>query len=165
MNTRRPSIVLSLRPALAIDHPALIALLDETFRDTWLPHLSPRAAQAWWSENRASRYVAEYGSAFMVAESGGELAGFIHHRGDFIEGLHVGRRFRRQGVGLALLGNAEQAMRELSHLLSRLETDTFNSASRSFYGACGYREADQYPDQEWDSGLTTVLMTKALGKP
>ena len=45
----------------------------------------------------------------------------------------------------------------------RLETDTFNTASRAFYAARGYVEADRYPDEEWDSGLTTILLVKALG--
>ena len=153
---------LTLRPALPADHAALVALLEETFRDTWLPHLTPRAARAWSEQNKAQRYVDEAGAAFLVALGSEGLAGFIHREGNFIHGLHVGGRYRRRGVGVALLGVAEQGMRDDGHRLSRLETDTFNNGSRAFYGACGYREVDQYPDQEWDSGLTTVLMTKPL---
>ena len=46
---------------------------------------------------------------------------------------------------------------------ARLETDTFNLASQAFYRSRGYREAGRYPDQEWNSGLTTILFVKALG--
>ena len=36
------------------------------------------------------------------------------------------------------------------------------SRSRAFYAALGYREIDTYPDQEWESGLTTLLLEKPL---
>uniref|UniRef100_UPI00210759A9 amidase family protein n=1 Tax=Acidovorax sp. ST3 TaxID=2219062 RepID=UPI00210759A9 len=45
---------------------------------------------------------------------------------------------------------------------ARLETDTFNMQSRAFYAKHGYAEVDTYPDEEWDSGFTTVLLVKAL---
>ena len=44
----------------------------------------------------------------------------------------------------------------------RLETDTFNTISRAFYAAHGFCETDQYPDLEWNSDLTTVLLEKSL---
>ena len=44
------------------------------------------------------------------------------------------------------------------HAVARLETDTFNTRSQAFYAARGYREAGRYPDEEWNSGLTTVLL-------
>ena len=43
------------------------------------------------------------------------------------------------------------------------ETDTFNVRSQAFYAARGYQEARRYPDTEWDSGLTTILLVKSLG--
>ena len=152
----------TLRAALPTDAAALTALLHETFRDTWLPQLRQQAAQAWLRERQAERYVAESGAAFVVATIGDALAGFVHRDADFIHALHVSGRLRRHGIGQALLEQAEQAMREEGRTLSRLETDTFNMASRAFYIACGYREVAQYPDEEWDSGFTTVLLTRPL---
>ena len=40
---------------------------------------------------------------------------------------------------------------------------TFNTRSQAFYAARGYHEAGPYPDEEWNSRLTTVLLVKALG--
>ena len=40
--------------------------------------------------------------------------------------------------------------------------DSFNTRSQAFYAARGYREADRYPDLEWNSGLTTLLLVKPL---
>ena len=45
---------------------------------------------------------------------------------------------------------------------ARLETDTFNRRSQAFYAVRGYREAERYPDEEWNSGLTTILLVKPL---
>ena len=45
---------------------------------------------------------------------------------------------------------------------ARLETDTFNARSQAFYAARGYREAARYPDEEWSSGLVTILLVKPL---
>lgn len=157
-------IALALRPAQPPDAAALTALLHETFRDTWLPQLRQQAAQAWLREEQAARYVAESGAAFIVATVDGELAGFVHCDADFIHALHVSSRFRRHGIGKVLLARAERAMLDEGYALSRLETDTFNTVSRAFYIACSYHEVAQYPDEEWDSDLTTVLLTRPLAQ-
>lgn len=151
-----------LRPAEARDIAALTDLLHETFRNTWLPQLSAAAVEAYWTGDHAARYVADTWEEFVVAEVDGRLAGFVHVRDGFIDALHVGGRFRRFGVGRALLRHVEIQTAAEGHAEIRLETDTFNTASRAFYGACGYEEIAEYPDEEWNSGLTTVLLMKRL---
>ena len=69
---------------------------------------------------------------------------------------------QRRGVGAALLALAEAAMRQAGVREARLETDDFNVRSRAFYARNGYQEIDTYPDEEWDSGFTTVLLSKRL---
>jgi hypothetical protein len=54
-------------------------------------------------------------------------------------------------------------MAAAGHASARLETDTFNQRSQAFYAARGYVEAGRYPDEEWSSGLTTLLLVKPLG--
>lgn len=68
------------------------------------------------------------------------------------------------GLGRLLLARAEQEIGEAGLRKVRLETDTFNQQSQAFYRAMGYIELGQYPDEEWDSGLTTVLFEKLLAK-
>lgn len=58
---------------------------------------------------------------------------------------------------------AEAEIRRSGFQCVRLETDTFNTRSRAFYAARGFVETDRYPDLEWSSNLTTVLLEKALG--
>jgi ribosomal protein S18 acetylase RimI-like enzyme len=81
-----------------------------------------------------------------------------------VNALHVHSLAARTGVGAALMDVAEAAIAAAGHPAARLETDTFNARSQAFYAARGYREAGRYPDEEWSSGLTTLLLVKALNQ-
>jgi GNAT superfamily N-acetyltransferase len=157
----KPLIVRPSRPA---DAEALIAILYDTFESTWRPQVTEAAAAAFLAEARPRVYVAERGPEFVVGERDGEVVGFVHSHGDFVHALHVHSRAARTGVGAALMDVAEASIAAAGHAAARLETDTFNARSRAFYAARGYREADRHPDQEWASGLTTLLLVKALGQ-
>ena len=99
---------------------------------------------------------------FHVAERGGEIAGFVDWDGDFVNALHVLARHARTGVGARLMDLAEAEIAKAGFAAARRETDTFNLRSQAFYRARGYVEVERYPDLEWNSGLTTLLLQKAL---
>lgn len=151
-----------IRPAGPEDIEVLKAILRDTFQSTWLPQLTTEAAAAYLSDDRPAAYVGERGRLFVVAETGGEVVGFVDWNGDFVNALHVRASHGRSGVGGRLMDHAEAAMAADGHAQARLETDTFNTRSRAFYAKRGYREADRYPDEEWNSGLTTLLLVKRL---
>ena len=151
-----------LRRARADDAPALRAILHDTFESTWKPAVTLEAAQAFLREDRPSAYVGTRGLMFHVAERGGEIAGFVDWDGDFVNALHVLTRHARTGVGARLMDLAEAEIANAGFAAARLETDTFNLRSQAFYRARGYVEARRYPDLEWNSGLTTLLLQKAL---
>lgn len=151
-----------VRRARAADAEALKAILYDTFESTWRPNITPAAALAFVSEARPAAYVAERGLQFRVAERDGEVVGLADWEDDFLNALHVRSDHARTGVGALLLDLAEAEIAGSGFAAIRLETDTFNTASRAFYAARGYQEADRYPDQEWNSGLTTLLLVKAL---
>ena len=153
---------ITIRAAEASDIPALKQVLQETFEGTWLPHISAASAQRYVETDIGGRYVDEHWRAFAVAEIDGAVAGLIHWRGDFIEAVHVGANRQGQGVGRALLSHAEQQIAAAGFDAARLETDTFNLPAQRVYRATGYVEKDRYPDDEWDSGFTTVLYAKRL---
>jgi len=157
------SETIQLRPATLADAPALRAILRDTFESTWRPNITPTAAAAVLSEDRPAAFVAERGLDFWVAERDGEVAGLIYWEGDFVHSLHVLSRHARRGVGARLMDHAEAAMVDAGVAAARLETDTFNTGSQAFYAARGYYEAGRYPDTEWNSGLTTLLLVKPLG--
>ena len=151
-----------LRMARADDAPALRAILYDTFESTWKPELTPQAAQAFLREDRPSAYVSTRGQLFHVAERDREIAGFVDWDGDFVNALHVLARHARTGIGARLMDLAEAEIAKAGFLSARLETDTFNNRSQAFYRARGYVEIERYPDLEWNSGLTTLLLVKAL---
>ena len=151
-----------VRRAGPADAAALKAILHDTFESTWRPSISAAAAQAYLAEDRAAAYIAQHGLDFWVAERDGKVVGLAHWQDDFLHALHVRSSHARSGVGARLMDRAEAEIAKSGFTAVRLETDTFNMASQSFYAARGYREADRYPDEEWNSGLTTILFVKAL---
>lgn len=153
-----------LRPATPADGPALQAILRDTFESTWLPNITQAAANAFGAENRPADYVGRRGPEFWLAERDGEVVGFVDWDGDFVNALHVRAAHARSGVGRLLMDKAEQAITADGFPTVRLETDTFNARSQAFYAARGYHEAARYPDEEWNSGLTTILLVKPLGQ-
>ena len=153
---------ISIRRARSADAAALVAVLRDTFESTWRPNITPAAAQAVLAEDRPTHYVAERGLEFWVAEQDGEVVGLVDWQGDFVNALHVRANHARQGVGARLMDKAEAEIAASGFEAARLETDTFNTRSQAFYAARGYVEAGRYPDEEWNSGLTTLLLVKPL---
>ena len=153
---------LILRRANSGDASALRALLYDTYECTWLPQLTAEAAQAYRDDDRPAAYVADRGAEFWVAEHDSEVVGLVDSDADFVNALHVRSKFARMGVGSRLMDKAEAEIARAGFANARLETDTFNITSQAFYAARGYREADRYPDTEWNSGLTTLLLVKQL---
>jgi N-acetylglutamate synthase-like GNAT family acetyltransferase len=111
---------------------------------------------------RPETYVGECWHEFHIVERDGLVAGFVHWRENFVHALHVHSPCARSRAGSVLMGLAEAEIAGAGFSSVRLETDTFNTRSRAFYAACGFREIDQYRDQEWNSDLTTVLLEKVL---
>lgn len=157
--TRRDIVV---RAAATADRAAVKAVLADTFETTWRPHITTASAERYLSADSGGRYVDANLGAFVVAELDGDIVGMVHRRADFVDALHVVERCQRMGVGHALMDRAEQEAKDAGFASVRLETDTFNEQSHAFYRARGYVEKDRYPDDEWDSGFTTILFEKRL---
>jgi GNAT superfamily N-acetyltransferase len=146
-----------------VDAPVLRAILYDTFESTWLPELPPAVAHRYYDEERPRAYVEARGAAFWVAACEEQVIGFVDWDANFVNALHVRASHARGEVGNLLMEFAEAQIAEGGYPVARLQTDTFNSRSRAFYAKRGYLEADRYPDVEWNGGLTTLLMVKALG--
>ncbi|NGN43959.1 GNAT family N-acetyltransferase [Mesorhizobium sp. CGMCC 1.15528] len=151
---------INVRRARAGDTVALKEILRDTFENTWLPHITPASAERYVHSDIGGHYVDEHGQDFAVAEIDGKLAGLVHWQDDFIEALHVSTQYQGRGVGRNLLDHAEAMIRSAGFPQARLETDTFNEQAQAVYKARGYEEKGRYPDDEWDSGFTTVLFVK-----
>lgn len=153
-----------LRPAVAADGPALEAILYDTFESTWRPNITEEAAKAFRAESRPAGYVARRGLQFWLVERDGEVVGFVDWEVDFVNALHVRADHARTGIGGRLMDKAEHEIAVAGFPSVRLETDTFNARSRAFYAGRGYHETARYPDEEWGSGLMTILLLKSLAE-
>jgi N-acetylglutamate synthase-like GNAT family acetyltransferase len=153
---------LVVRRATSADAPAVRAILRDTFETTWRPNMTPAAVSRHVLEDPVGRYVEAEIAAFTVAEIDGRVVGMVDWRDDFVEALHVCSDYQRMGTGRRLVTCAEREIAHAGFDTVRVETDTFNERSRSFYAALGYVEIDRYPDTEWDSGFTTILLEKRL---
>lgn len=151
-----------LRPFVASDGEAMIAVLLDTFASTWEPELIPSARAAIDPQKMMTDYVNESGVEFVVGEHGDQLAGMVHWRDDFVYALHVHSSAQGNGLGKALLGHAEAEIGSAGHAQVRLETDSFNLNSQRFYKKRGYAETGRCPDKDWNSGFITVCFEKAL---
>lgn len=154
--------IASLRLSRPTDGQSVATVLYSTFESTWLPQVTPTSAAWFRNSAKPELYWQERGALFVVAEIDGHVVGFVDWDADFVNALHVRNDCARRGIGRLLLNHAERAMIGAGQQQARLETDTFNIASRAFYTAHGYEEREQYPDLEWDSDLTTILMIKSL---
>ena len=156
---------LHIRPSRPADSVALVAILHDTFESTWRPQVTPAAVTAYREGDRPAAYVAARGHLFLVATHDGAVIGLVDWQDDFVHALHVHSAHARSGAGTALMDLAEAEIARAGFSAARLETDTFNMRSQAFYAARGYIEKDRYPDLEWNSNLTTILLEKVLARP
>lgn len=128
------AIVVAWRSASRVGHP----FLDESFltaeearlRDVWLPSATT-----------------------FVAESDGDVVGFLSLVGSTVGGLFVHADHQRRGVGAALLDHAATVASRL-----RLEVFEANTGGVAFYQACGFRPIGHSVDP--DTGLVQVVMAR-----
>jgi GNAT superfamily N-acetyltransferase len=76
----------------------------------------------------------------LVAEVGGEIAGFVMVVGDEVEQVYVASRHRGTGVAAALLAEAERLVREGGHARAWLAVVPGNTRARRFYERSGWRD-------------------------
>ena len=149
-----------IRKAKQVDIAAIVEILDSTFVATWKPQLTDEGVkQAEGIKERFYSYTRRNWNEFHVVEVSGQFAGMVHHRGSFIESLHVRTTMQKLGLGKRLLTHVLSLIGK-AHGDVRLETDSFNTQAIEFYESQGFVEIDRYPDEEWCSSFTTVLMTR-----
>ncbi|MGJ8527285.1 N-acetyltransferase family protein [Maritalea sp.] len=151
-----------IRPATKADSGPILDVLKSTFTHTWLPALSDMGREhARDIDQRLRGYGDRHWMDFYVAELNEQVVGMAHWRDNFLDALHISHAHQGTGAGSMLLAHA---IGEISKAYDevRLETDTFNAQARGFYAKHGFEEVDTYPDEEWHSGFTTVLMVRRL---
>ena len=106
------------------------------------------------------------GSVVLVAEEGGEVAGYA---AGYLEPRWVGHiasvavrpRFRRRGIGRALVEALERELIAEGARRLRLEVRESNAAARRLYESLGYRVVRRLPGYYGDED--GLLMEKEVG--
>lgn len=124
---------MEIRPYIESDQEAVVALWREVFGYKEARN-DPAAS--------IRRKLAVQRELFFVAMVEGELAGTIMsgydgHRG-WIYSLAVAPRFRRHGIGTALMRHAEKALADRGCPKINLQVMPSNSAVVAFYQKLGY---------------------------
>ncbi len=119
--------------------------------------------------------IQERGLPYLVAEIGGEMAGFAYaapyrtrpaYRNTVEDSVYVEPRFLGQGVGRALLGEVIERSRAAGYRqMVSVIGDSDNQASISLHERLGFRHVGVLTSVGWKFGgwVDTVLMQRALG--
>lgn len=133
-----------VRDARDGDQRRLAEIMNATWREVWAPHLPGEADKAWRENAIAEYFVDQLWTGGLVAIVEGALAGFALLSADELVTLHVELAFKRQGVGRALMTEAEARARSRGYDRLRIETEAFNTDAHAFYGALGYVETRRF---------------------
>jgi len=102
------------------------------------------------------RVAARLGDAW-VAESGGEVLGFVVVVGDELEQVYVDAAARGTGVAGALLARAEELVAAGGHDLAWLAVVPGNARARAFYERHGWADAGAFDyEAEVATGVVRV---------
>jgi GNAT superfamily N-acetyltransferase len=155
--TAPPGIVIRRLPSVGDDQiegltDLLIDCVDGGASVAFMHPLAPAKAQAFW--RRVAADVEAGQRALLVAQDEPGIVGTVQlvldqpenqaHRADLSKML-VHRRARRQGLGAALMGAAEQMARDCGKTLLVLDTVTGSDAER-LYARLGWVRVGTIPD-------------------
>jgi len=105
----------------------------------------------------------------VVAEEDSALAGFamaeVEHRHGVRAGLvvtiDVAPRFRRRGVGMALMQAIEDGMQAAGAQVLRLQVAVDNDPAQRFYATLGFLSIGRIPGY-YQTGMDAIMMQKPL---
>jgi GNAT superfamily N-acetyltransferase len=168
-----------ITPLTPADRDAVLADLIDLLVDSvdggasvgFLPPLPPAEARAYWDEIFTDLPGGE--RVLLAARVDGRIAGAVqlacaskpnaHHRAE-VQKLLVHSRFRRQGLGSALMQAIEEQARKLGRTLLVLDT-LKGDAAEQLYPRLGYLRAGEIPAFARSAGGTlepTVIFYKIL---
>jgi len=141
--------------------PADYAGLGQVFEETdelhrhALPHVFRKPEQPAWRETFFAKIMRDANAALLVAEKEGDIIGFVHvfigespaipiiipRRHAVVENLAVVKRFRRFGIGTALMERAQRWAKSQNATQVDLHVWEFNTGAIAFYQKLGYTMA------------------------
>jgi ribosomal protein S18 acetylase RimI-like enzyme len=143
---------MDIRPYREGELPRLVEITQEAFQgvsiDQNIEQLIGSADGKWRQrKGKAIEYdVARFPEGVFVAESGGEIVGYITTwidrdcQSGFIPNLGVASGFRGQGLGRKLIEHALVFFRQRDLTFARIETLDQNEIGQHLYPSIGFRE-------------------------
>jgi ribosomal protein S18 acetylase RimI-like enzyme len=157
---RSPSEHVELRAAVRADAAAMAAMQSGSLAETYGPLLGRDSVEAFMAGGTVERYFDERWPASTVAVAAGEIVGVAVLLGDLLDLIWVDPRLRGQGVGSALLLDAEHRA-AATHDRLRLEVWRVNERAVAFYLQHGFAVHDVTVDE---LGLEKLTLGKALSR-
>lgn len=154
------SDLVTFRPAVPADAPAVAALVDAAYRH-YIPRIggTPGPMQADYQQVVRDRTV-------ILAERGGLLAGLIVLREEpgetVLENIAVDPQLQGSGLGGTLLELAESTAKSAGHRSIRLYTHRLMTENITFYRKRGYLEYERPRDGE---GFLTHMRKELTAGP
>jgi ribosomal protein S18 acetylase RimI-like enzyme len=136
---------MEIRPATADDRESLRELARETWHDTY-DELSSEVVDEtiddWYGDEELERALSEPGTAVLVVEADGEIAGFAHgvvqgEEGDVLR-MYVHPNHQREGVGTALHDRLREDLEDFNMSRMRAIDLASNEGGRAFYEELGF---------------------------
>ena len=125
--------------------------------ETYGPFLGRAAVDEFVAAGSVERYFEEHWPDAIVATVDTQIVGVVVLVGALVDLAWVDPAFRSQGIGSALMADAERQVRggEL-----RLEVWKVNERAVAFYERSGFRAAEEFEDPI--TGLAKLVMRKSL---
>ncbi len=133
----------TLRKATAGDIGVVSRIWHLGWLDGHLGHVPPELLPYRQEEQFIPRARSRLESMW-VAESHGQIVGFVVAKGDEVEQIFVDRAARGTGVAAILLRKAEAEIRRAGHWRAWLAVVAGNQRARSFYSRHGWRDAGPF---------------------
>jgi GNAT superfamily N-acetyltransferase len=131
---------MELREARAADAPGIAELLDQLGYPTTPEQVEARLARLAVSGDDATWVADEDGA--IIGLAGIHVSASLEHEGDVakVSEIVVDERFRRRGIGGALLAEAEREARRRGCVLLFLTTAERRKDAHAFYRRLGFEE-------------------------
>lgn len=141
---------MEIRPATLEDRGAIRAIARAVWHDTYHElddETIEETVGEWYADAELERALAQPGTAFLVAEIDGEIAGFTHgvvqgDEGDVLR-MAVHPDHQRQGIGTALHERLRAALEDFNMNRMRAIDLASNDGGRAFYERLGFEQTGE----------------------
>jgi ribosomal-protein-alanine N-acetyltransferase len=151
-----------LRPALAADLPAIVALERAAHKYPWSEDLLRRELSHEWSTVLLAFAQEQVDGQASVERIAAHIIFWIVHDEIHILNVATAPEQRRRGYGRALMEEAEARGRAKGAVLSTLEVRKSNEAALALYGSLGYRQVGMRPRYYVDDDEDALVLLKNL---